>query len=296
MTGRRRGEKLILHFVDGTPEGLIQAELMNWSGSILRVPRAQLAEALSLQEAGAPGVYVLMGDIDGEATAYIGETDEIRTRIKTHDQQRTWWSSAVFITASTQLNKASVQYLESRLIEVAKRVKRVKLANGQAPTLPTLSKSDEDALETFLENLWLVLPALRVDFFLEMTRPAVQASHDPQFVLLNSQGETAATAFIHDGEFIVRQGSSTIAKSGELLPNSYFESLQARLLKSGVVKLDGGRGVFTANTAFQSANSAAAIISGTSELGTVQWKLKGSDRTYQDWEAEQLAAKEEGPE
>lgn len=56
------GRSLELYFIDGKPDGLLTAEVFNWTGHILMAPRTQLANALKRPEARRTGVYILLGD------------------------------------------------------------------------------------------------------------------------------------------------------------------------------------------------------------------------------------------
>lgn len=139
MTGRPEGRSLELYFIDGRPDGMLTAEVFNWTGHILMAPRTQITAALSRKESRHTGVYLLMGERDGQPVAYLGEGDDISHRIKNHDINKDWWTTVVLVTsAANNLHKAHVQYLEARLIEVAKTVGRVVLDNATAPGRPTL--------------------------------------------------------------------------------------------------------------------------------------------------------------
>jgi len=103
------GRSLELFFIDGRPDGILTAEVFNWTGHVLMTPRTRIADALNRTEAAYTGVYVLIGERDGEPLAYIGESDNIRDRIKNHDAKKDWWEQAVLITtAANNLNKAHV--------------------------------------------------------------------------------------------------------------------------------------------------------------------------------------------
>jgi hypothetical protein len=69
-----------MFLADGTPGGLLTAEIMNWTGHIVAAPRSDLAQLLKRQEARRTGVYLLIGDDPdslGGLLAYIGEGDDI---------------------------------------------------------------------------------------------------------------------------------------------------------------------------------------------------------------------------
>ena len=78
----------------------------------------------------------------------------------------------ILITDSDdQLNKAHVKYLESRLIEIAMDVSKVRLENGNCPPRSSLTEAAKCNMEGFLSNILLVLPTLRIDCFTDDKRP-----------------------------------------------------------------------------------------------------------------------------
>ena len=147
---------------------MLTAEVFNWTGHVLRIPRTQLKEALARPETDYTGVYILIGDLDGRNLAYIGEAERLSKRIKEHAVQKDWWDNAVLITtAANSLHKAHVKYLESRLVEIAKSISHSSLENANIPPKSSLSEADIANMESFLETLQIVLPAIRVDTFLD---------------------------------------------------------------------------------------------------------------------------------
>ena len=48
---RPQGRSVRLFLADGTPQGLIVAEIPNWSGKVLAAPRSRLGELLKRSEA-----------------------------------------------------------------------------------------------------------------------------------------------------------------------------------------------------------------------------------------------------
>ncbi len=62
MSSPTVGRSLELYYIDGRPDGMLTAEMFNWTGHVLMAPRTQLAEALARAEAGYAGVYLLLGE------------------------------------------------------------------------------------------------------------------------------------------------------------------------------------------------------------------------------------------
>lgn len=82
-----KGRSLNLYFIDGKPDGLLTAEVFNWTGHVLMIPRTQIAGALGREEASRTGVYILLGDGADGPIAYIGEAEDIGKRLKEHAKE-----------------------------------------------------------------------------------------------------------------------------------------------------------------------------------------------------------------
>lgn len=295
MTHQTKGRSLELYFIDGRPDGMLTAEVFNWTGHLLMAPRTQIGEALARKEARYTGVYLLLGERDGLPLAYIGEAEDISTRIRNHESQKDWWTTAVLVTsAANVLNKAHVRYLEARLVELARAVGRVPLDNGNTPARPSLSEAAQANMEAFLEYVLMVLPALRIDVFLSNKRPSVPAAgvaHAPRglvFELTARKYGIVATAIFEDGEFVVQKGSQARPAWTGPADHNYAQA-HAELLRMGVIEPRGAHAEFTTNYAFTSPSAAASAVNGRPSNGTVDWKLKGTGQTYKEWEAEELA-------
>ncbi len=295
------GRSLELYFIDGTPDGMQTAEVFNWTGHVLMTPRTRIKAALDRKEARHTGVYLLLGDLDGEPIAYIGEGEDIAERIKSHDQKKDWWTQAILVTTGANaLNKAHVKYLESRLVEIALQVKRRKLENGNSPPRPGLSEAAQANMESFLDYLLMVLPALRIDMFQEYAKPSIGKTvelpvevglESPVFELINKKHGLSARATLDGDDFTVLEGSSARRQwEGKGTEDSTYALLHAELRKKDVLVQNGTRCVFAKSYAFRSPSAAAAVVNGRPTNGTVEWRVAGSGQTYKAWEAAQLGA------
>ncbi len=292
------GRSLELYFIDGKPDGMLTAEVFNWTGHVLMAPRTQIAEALARKESRYTGVYLLIGDKEGNPFAYIGEAEDISDRIRSHDARRDWWTTAVLVTsAANNLNKAHVKYLEARLIEIARSVGKVPLENGNTPARSSLSEAGQANMESFLDYLLMVLPALRIDMFLSSRRTsssaaAIASSDEPgvAFELNLRKHGISATALLRNGEFVVQAGSTARREwMGIGTENSGYALLHAELLRTGILAPQGANCTFTSDYAFASASAASAVVCGRPSNGTLEWKVRGESTSYKDWEARQLA-------
>jgi len=293
-----KGRSLELFFIDGKPDGMLTAQVpFQWTGHVLMTRRSQIKEALDRKETSRTGVYILLGEDENGPLAYIGETEEIRQRIKQHAQNKDWWDIAILITDSDdQLNKAHVKYLESRLIEIARKIDKVKLENGTTPPLSSLTEAAICNMEGFLENVLLVLPALRIDYFLADTRPEIkvdkaaeQLANMPIFVLHTKKHDIHATAVLDGGDFIVQAGSQAKKDwTGDHKDKTSYWKIHDDLTARGILEENGRHRVFKNDYRFSSPSAAAAVINGRSSNGRTAWKLQGTNQTYKEWEAERL--------
>ena len=289
---------LELFFIDGKPDGMLTAEVFGWTGHILVTPRTRLSEALKRKESSYTGLYILIGELNEEPLAYIGESESIAARIKNHDAKKDWWSRAILITsAANNLHKAHVQYLESKLVQVAISAGNTKLENEKNPSIPSLPEAARANMEAFISQLLMVLPAIRVDLFTSKAKPdkklqneqSLKLEENPIFELTLKKEGIIATAVLEDGEFVVQKGSLARARYiGDRSEKSYYWKHHDKLVEQGILVDKRKHKIFTQSYAFSSTSAAGAVCNGRSTAGPIAWKLKGSGKTYKDWEAEIL--------
>ena len=289
-----QGRSLELFFVDGRPDGMLTAEVFNWTGHVLRTPRTQIREALERPEAGYTGVYLLLGEGDERSRLYIGEAEDLRERLRDHVKTRDWWNEAILITtAGDALHKAHVKYLESRLVEIARDVGQAELDNGNTPARSSLSEAATANMESFIDTLQMVLPAIRIDAFLSRKRnpkPDPAAVPAPQvFEFVIPKHGVAATAVLQNGEMIVQAGSHVRPHwAADRKWHSYYWKLHDELVASGTIRTEGNVGILTSDLAFSSPSAAAALVSGRSANGRVSWIHRATGQTYGNWEEAQI--------
>ncbi|MBN9756697.1 hypothetical protein Ae406Ps2_1507c [Pseudonocardia sp. Ae406_Ps2] len=299
-----QGKSVRMFLADGTPGGLLTAEIMNWTGHVLAAPRSELAALLVRPEIGRTGVYLLLGDdpdSPGGTLVYIGETDDVGERLKRHAQPqekngKDFWSRAVLLTSKDMnLTKAHVRYLESRLIEIALDAKRAKLVNGTQPaSTAMLPEADASDMEQFIEQVRIVLPVLGINVFRSL-RPVPARSTDrsdvrtdlpnaPLFQLRTKKDGVVASAREVDGEFTVLAGSRARAQWG---PTRHgYQQLHGQLVDDGTLPLAAGGEwrEFAHDTVFASPSAAAAVVLGRPANGRQDWRASDSGITYGDWQ------------
>jgi len=292
------GKNVRLFLVDGTPGGLVTAEIMNWTGHLLAGPRSDLASLLRREEARRTGVYLLLGDAPesiGGLQVYIGEGDDISTRLASHAREKDFWERAVLLTSKdANLTKAHARYLESRFLQIARDAQRAEVLNGTAPPLIALPEGDVSDMEYFISQALIALPVLGVSVLRAVTTaraagdveaaPGVEG-RQTRFVLLNRNEGRAAYAIERDGEFTVLAGSQVRAHHNG---NGSYVALRARLEKDGTIDTSAEPAVMTKNQVFASPSAAASVVAGRSANGRVSWVEESTGMTYADWQNRDL--------
>lgn len=294
-----------LFLVEGTPTGFRTAEIGNWTGHLVDAPRSKLPELLTRPEAARTGVYLLTGDDQeqtGKTRVYVGEGDSVIDRIKSHskDASKDFWTHVCIVTSKdANLTKAHVRYLESRLVELAKKADRAVIANGNDPASKQLPESDLADMEFFIAQLQVVLPVIGIYFnrpkisslnsnFLKDTE-AGQKPAQTELILSSKKYNITAYCIENDGEFIILTGSQASVKDHA---TNQYSIIRENFIKDGtiIVKPDGSPYIFAKDATVKSPSAAAAIILNRNSNGRTEWRIKATGQTLKDWQVEQLAA------
>ncbi|PKL46196.1 MAG: DUF4357 domain-containing protein [Candidatus Riflebacteria bacterium HGW-Riflebacteria-2] len=255
----------------GDPDGLRTIEKSNWSGAGIIIPRSLMTEARQRRELSRTGVYVLSGppEDSGLPRIYVGEGDPIKPRLEQHAAKKDFWTSCIAFTSKDEnLNKAHVQFLESRLVELAAGAKRCLLDNGNVPALPSLSESDAADAEGFLSEILLCCPLLGLSVFSATSTPQKSGK------TLYLAGKGMKAQGVETSEGLLVQSGSGSAKGEAPSCSQYIRALRATLLSNGVLKPADEGYVFTQDYMFNSPSTAAGVILGRSANGRIEWKTK----------------------
>lgn len=299
-----KGRSIRLFLVDGTSNGLLTAEIVNWTGHVLTAPRSKLSELIAREECGRTGVYFLIGNDPEDPYrpwVYIGESDDVAKRLTQHNRPedkggKDFWEKVCLVTSKDQnLTKSHIKYLESELINIARNAAACELQNGTAPSYGTLPESDVSDMRFFIQQIRTILPVLGFNFLQDARRfitskseKDTQLPQETSFVLnLPKYGITAYATEI-DGEMIVQAGSQ-VRKSWASKAKSTYFALYHSLVETGVIVEDEqGRRYFKESYAFNSPSAAAAVVCGRSSNGRLEWKERETQLTYAEWQDAQL--------
>jgi len=278
-------KRVTLHLLTGNPKGIIKGHLgLDWGGEIIRAPRTKL-EDLFEEINERYGVYILLNSVDGNI--YIGESENLFERLKQHrhDEKKDEFTDIFIIkTSNGSLTKGHIQYLEGRLIEIANETKRAN-ANGTNPH-KTLPSADKDDMETFIQNLQIILPMMGLDFVLpiELDSSVAEKSTQPVFVI-SVKKLNVRMQMIQDEFFVLAKSQAIKGMSDDREIMRNYKKKKEDLIANGLLQDSGEYLVFTQNVPFRSLYEATVIVLGRSVNGRTSWVLeKDTQITYADWE------------
>lgn len=266
------GKTIRIFLPDGTTNGLTTAELSNWTGIGVKVPRIKVKEYSSRSEFQKPGVYILIGKGEhNEDAAYIGEAEIIADRLSQHIVNKEFWTEVVFFGSKDKyLNKASVKYLENRLFELAVKAGRYTISQN-IPTRSELSEAEQAELEEFLSNIKTLTATLGHKLF-EALEETVEHNQIQQqfFYCRNTAGAESKGSPSTEG-FIVYRESLFMAQEQPSLADSIRLERQT-MLNEGILRPEGAFYRLTKDYVFTSSSRAAGATLARSASGPLEWK------------------------
>lgn len=303
------GRSVKLFLADGKASGILTAEIMNWTGHVIAAPRTRFEDVISREELKRTGVYLLIGPSEETDLnrVYIGEGDEIGKRLYAHNKEKDFWERLVAITSKDMnLTKAHVRFLEGQLLQLLKDARRAEIENKDIPQFDKLPEADIADMETFLEEIQLVLPVIGIDIF---KKPATKRAsirnnsalghightledpNDVRFVLQNPKARINAFAREDAGEFIIEAGSIGSLKEASSFHERNKSFRDDAFATERIVRIDNKNFRVDQDISFTSPSAAAVFLFGTSRNGRNDWLVEGENTNYGQWKAEMLDRK-----
>lgn len=260
---------ITISIVNGDPRGITVVERSGWVGQGICFPRNQLREA---EEFGldSPGVYFLLGETDDALLGpriYIGEAEKISDRLHTHqsDNARDFWTRTVaFISKDQSLNKADVKFIESTLIGRARSIGAWQIDNANNSILPSLAKSDQIKVQSYIDTMLPVLPVLGIFAFEPATTRGLLKYY------LSSQN-AKGVGEDQSGGFLVLEGAQ-IQKQETLSLSERIRRLRSNLFAEGLLVDNDDYLLLRSDYLFSSPSTAASVLLGRSANGRIEWR------------------------
>ena len=267
------GKSIELFLVNGTADSVITAELSNWNGKAIKIPRIEVASC-AREDITQAGVYFLFcKEEDDSDSVYIGEAENIKERLVQHirdsqaEKEKYYWNTAVTFIGR-DLNKALIRYLENRLVEIARNSKRYIVLTKNTYKNTVMKESQISAMEEFIENIKILINALGYKVLEPMVQTANGELVDVSAEYTLSQGAAKATGVVTSEGFVLLKGAVINEKVSVKSLNSGIIRLREKYLTDNHVQ----DLVTTEDILFSSSSAAADFVLGYSVSGPKTWK------------------------
>lgn len=282
------GKSIELFLVNGTADSLIIAELSNWNGKAIKIPRIEVSSC-NRDDITQAGVYFLFcKEDDGSDSVYIGEAENVKDRLVQHlrdyqsEKEKYYWSTAV-VFIGRDLNKALIRYLENRFVEIARASKRYLVLTKNTYRNTVMKESQIAVMEEFVDNVKILINALGY----KVLEPFAQVDPSNDTVddklLYITSGSVNATGKVTAEGFVVFAGATLNEKMSVKSLSAGMQKQRQKLFDSSNVN----NLVTTEDILFSSSSAAADFILGYSVSGPRTWKTKGG-RTLKELEDKQV--------
>lgn len=284
------GKKLTVYMIDGTEYGPRLSEIGNWVGKAIYSPRASVNKIMSRHEFDNPGIYFLKGDPTDDAfdeKIYIGEAENIRTRLKQHlsDPNKDFKELIFFISKDELLTKTQIKYLESRLVQLAIDAKSAQIENGNSPSLPTLHEADISDMEYFLDQIKLILPVMGFKFLISSTvkqsdlKTQLESGIVQEKYFIKTKTYKASMTETDQG-YIVSKGSEAKKELSTSCTDTY-RSMRKKLIETKILTEVDDKLIFAEDAIFNSPSAASNMVLGRNSNGFTEW-INKEGKTFKD--------------
>lgn len=260
---------------NGNPTGIIQANVDEWIGVSYKIPRNKVKEAKELKSIDNSGVYILFGidEETGDNRAYIGETEDIYSRLLQHYKLKEFWTECiVFISQDNSLNKSHIKYIENKLYEKACKIRRYKIENDNRPTKSSLDDADKIRAIKFYEKIKMLTSMYGYRVFDEIIDKENKIEEKNILYLTNNKIQYAK-GIITDEGFVILKGSKLKEGISENISSSLLNFTERERSSNDIVN-----GEFIRDHLCSSPSMAGVIILGRNCNGYDKWKNRNGKK------------------
>ncbi len=266
------GKSIELFLANGTADSLITAELSNWNGKAIKIPRIEVSDCKRDDIKGAGVYFLFCKEEDDSDSVYIGESETIQERLNQHirdynaDKEKFYWTTAV-IFLGRDLNKALIRYLEDRFVQIARDCKRYKVLTKNTYGKTVMKESQTAAMEEFIDNVRILINALGYKVLEPTVHNDPSSTVDDETLFLNL-GNAFGKGMVTTEGFVLFAGAVLNEKTSEKSLSKGAATLRRKHLASNKVK----DFVTTEDILFSSSSAAADFVTGYSVSGPATWK------------------------
>jgi hypothetical protein len=295
MSTKTKTIKMLLY--SGSINGVINISNSAWeSGKMYAAPRDSIEDLVSRADCKKYGVYLLLS----EQLVYVGQARDLERRTRQHLADKDWWSQVILMTTKDDsFNASDIDYLESRLIDLAVAAGKSDTDNKKRGNPQKVDEFRQAELEQYLEEALFILELIGIKVFKKdqninkqnrCKRKNAPSTHQESLLdhttrlesltddsdklktlqdeqdILHLKGNVFAQGKVCDDGFLVLKNSCLSVNISPSCPPSVIK-MRESLLREGKVN----EGIFVVDVKFASPSAAATCIKGCPVNGKKDW-------------------------
>lgn len=274
MHASPRPQTIQIFLPHGDPSGIRMAEITTRTVRVFDVPRALLADFLSMPEASQVGLYFLFGPgLEDSTTCYVGQSGNVGSRLKQHVAGKEFWERAIVAVSLTNTwTDTHVGFMEWEAVTRATQASRYPLMNGNAASNRYTPAPLEADCNEYLQTISVLIATLGYPALEPIRKDTKDSPVElaAERLFLRQTGCKAQADPTSEG-LIVLAGSTGNAKSRPSAVASIIRARQA-LVDRGIAEVRGEQLILLQDHLFSSPSQAAAVLVGGSMNGRESWK------------------------
>lgn len=255
------------------------------------LPREKVAEIAKKQpHLQQYGFYILLGrDKKMRNVAYVGQTNDFKTRANDHKQKKEFWDTAlVFVSKSNEIYPSEALYLEYLGWKAATEAGNYIIDNTKDINEPPLSEDKQNEMELFFEDIQFLTRFYGCKVF---DKPENQPAPENYIEFKMEQPQKGVKATLH----FWKESQRYVIMSGSIIADETTDGCSKGMqeFRDGVKsnkKLAVKRGSLyellqdiEIPESSQSPSGASSFCTGTSRNGTNDWIDKDGKKYPKEW-------------
>ena len=175
MVAKTKTIKMLLY--DGSLSGVMNISDSAWEiGKMYSAPKESINDLIKKEDCKKYGVYLLLS----EKTVYVGQASDLEKRTKQHLSDKDWWTKTILMTTKDDsFNSSDIDYLESRLIDLAYLAGTADSDNKKKGNPKKVDEFRQAELEQYLEEALFLLELIGVQVFKKAPSKTAKAKTKP---------------------------------------------------------------------------------------------------------------------
>lgn len=235
------------------------------------------------------GIYILksMMDDDIKENIYIGKAynASLANRLQNHSRgDKIRFSEVIAFVSMNKSFPINTAYVESRLVNIAKKINNSIIENTQQPQLPSnITSAEKNRMEKFIGYINIVLPIVGYKCLIHNTEKNIIEKNSNSIIFSLKNCKATMIQSSNPLGFYVIKGSRAKKTTQPSLLETY-SNLKKKLIADGILIDKGDYLEFTEDTLFQSPSAAASVVLGRSTAGTTHWIDKKNNKTWKEYQ------------